>query len=97
MTARTGTEICNARRSRQLRKPAENGGNFSIGFRRPLLFVLRHSCVCFGDKARRGEDEAPVCLEVVKGLFPYMAINIAIGLILVLSPDLCMISYNLFH
>ncbi len=36
-------------------------------------------------------------VEVVKGLFPYMAINIAIGLILVLSPDLCMISYNLFH
>ena len=36
-------------------------------------------------------------IEVVKGLFPYMAINLLVGLILVLSPDLCMISYNLFH
>ena len=36
-------------------------------------------------------------IEVVKGLIPYMIINLLVGLILVLSPDLCMISYNLFH
>ena len=34
---------------------------------------------------------------VIRGLVPYMFINIFIGLLMVFLPGLCMISYNLFH